>query len=288
MNKRIHFKNAALSAMLLTSLVAMPVATSAAAVTTSQAAQPSAPTKAAEKRIIRFGAADPLALAKQYAPETAAEWERVLKAYKEAGGFVLPGPIRVGKAAAVEGSDTFIKTGGDGDAVILHDVTQSGEHRVAVRFHQTPAQDGDQDVFTERAVKITKAIEAEKIGEIGDTVPIVKIEGDASTAEGAGVVKTAIPLDEAAIAKLKELHGAEIAIASPIGAKADAIRAEAIAIESADEGEGGIKIKIKALTEADKAFFEARAELAKAAASKDAAAIKVALAELLKQYKAQI
>ncbi|TYP74703.1 hypothetical protein [Paenibacillus methanolicus] len=284
MNKRIHLKNAALSALLLTSLVAVPAATSADAGNQSQAAQPSAPTKAAEKRVIRFGAADPLALAKRYAPETTAEWERVLNAYKEAGGFALPGNMRVGKAAAIEGSDTLLKSDEIGDAVIVHDLTQSGEHQVTVRFHKAPAQVGDQDVLTEPALQITKANEAEKIG---DAVHIVKIKEDGSIAGGAGMVKTAIPLDEAAIAKLKELKGAEFAISSPIGEHAEAIRAETIAIDSAAEGAGGVKIKIKAFTEADKAFFEARAELAEAAASEDAAAIKAALAELLDQYEAQ-
>lgn len=91
--------------------------------------------------------------------------------------------------------------------------------------------------------------------------------------------------------ELKSDDTASDTIASPIEASiaikaAAAVSPDGIPIEAALGHHE--EFKAVKLTESDIAFIEARMELAEAVESKDSAAIKNALAQLLEQYKAQI
>lgn len=224
---------------------------------------------------------DPLELAKRYAPETLKDWEQTLEKYK--------------KLAVAEGKALFITA-------------------EAAPFESDPEAQGKPAAIRAAAVAAVKALDIQgqdikELKEAAKTVEITKILGDSEILgnyeikSDAGLVHVAKPSDIAEQGfpkqwvktiirhELKSDDTASDTIASPIEASiaikaAAAVSPDGIPIEAAPGHHE--EFKAVKLTESDIAFIEARMELAEAVESKDSAAIKNALAQLLEQYKAQI
>ncbi|NUU61929.1 hypothetical protein [Paenibacillus agri] len=239
MNYSLKFKNVALSALLI-SAISVPVIANANSTAnikdtkndTSAAVQPLKATTAA------FTMANPLELAKKYAPETVSEWEAVLEKYKE----VLPMAILVDASSAQNNSEIpALPALKEGETVNISKGTLKNVDGVKI---QLPVK--SEDAKSNQTVAVSpKTAEGEKLTWTEVTIPAQAIAtGDAKVVgnvEGVPASK-AVKLDAA----------------FPVAA-----------IEN-------------------NAFFNAQINLNDAVATKDAAKIKDALAELLKQYKAEV
>jgi len=218
---------------------------------------------------------DPLELVKQHAPETLKDWEQTLEQYE--------------KLAVAEGKALFITA----EAAPSESDSEAQGKPAAIRVAAVSAvkvpdiQDQDTKDLKEAAktVKITEILEAHEIEKIAGLVHAAKPSDIAEQDGSKQWVKTIIRQE------LKTDDTVSDIIASPIEAgiaikAAAAVSPDGIPIETAPGHHE--EFKAVKLTESDIAFIEARMELVQAVESKDSDAIKNALAQLLKQYKAQI
>jgi hypothetical protein len=210
MNQQMLFKKLALSALLV-SAVAAPAVTNAA----NGAQEGTAKTTAASgaftpvSKLAAIDWADPLKLAKTYAPNTLEDWKKALDEYHKAGGFSITTATEL-VASPVEGVKLSLEN---------------------LSIESMPA------------VNIEAGSSAE--------IPGLPEFSEVSTIPGLPVAEGSIPTS---------IKGLATVSAAPV-------------LE---------------LSEADKVFFKAQEDLNSAAKSKDATAIKEALAKLLVQYKEKI
>ncbi|ASS66583.1 MULTISPECIES: hypothetical protein [unclassified Paenibacillus] len=193
--------------------------------------------------------ADPLELARQYAPETADAWKETLDKYDSAM-----------KKLAKSGASAV-----QADTVTL----KSGEAAALV-----PAGGGEFQ-STKDGVSFTIRTQPAVISPSGTAA--FKLEGPES-----GQTSFAIRGLEDSEPSGKEGKSAVIAV--------PALQAEKVIADSAGEA-SPVQVPWSSVTSsssAESGFFNARIELDKAAESKDAAAIKEALAKLLPLYEKQI
>lgn len=183
-----------------------------------------------------FRLADPLELAKQYAPDTVPAWEKTLKAYDELAldwtVTLAPAPVAL-----------------DATSVPLEGV----------------------------------ALEAKPVSAAtGDFVAVRKLNADEL---GALTMTSAVPVPAGTL----ELKDVQPGKAVPIGAvDASAIAVDIKTLAPADTVTLATGVSVTAAASDDDGFFAGRLALAKAAESKDADAIREALAKLLVAYESQI
>jgi hypothetical protein len=202
MNYSFKFRNVALSALLLTAISAPIVANADSATNTNAVTNGTATLKEAKSAIAAFTLANPVELAKKYAPETVNEWEKTLARYNKL-------------------------------------LSQNSTSQVMATL---VAVDVDSDEWK-------KVSENAKPGEIKEMQALKVEEGKLTLVEGVKAEKTT--------------------------GTTSAVIADAESLQFSG-------------TTAASAFFSAQSNLNKAVTAKDEAAIKTSLADLLKQYKAQI
>ncbi|QLG40115.1 hypothetical protein HW560_19705 [Paenibacillus sp. E222] len=202
MNYSFKFRNVALSALLLTAISAPIVANADSAANANAVTNGTATLKEAKSAIAAFTLANPVELAKKYAPETVSEWKKTLARYNK--------------------------------LLSQNSISQVMATLVAV--------DVDSDEWK-------KVSENAKPGEIKEMQALKVEEGKLTLVEGVKAEKTT--------------------------GTTSAVIADAQSLQFSG-------------TTAASAFFSAQANLNKAVTAKDEAAIKTSLADLLKQYKAQI
>ncbi|MFE4709985.1 hypothetical protein ACFRAM_03835 [Paenibacillus sp. NPDC056722] len=235
MNYSLKFKNAALSALLISAISVPVIANADSAANLKDTKNETSAVQPLKATTAAFTMANPLELAKKYAPETVSEWEAVLEKYKE----VLPMAILVDASSAQNISEIpALPTLKEGEAV---KGTLKNVEGVKIEL---PAK-SETTKSNQTAAVSPKNSEAEKLTWTEVTIP--------AQATALGEVKVSGDLEGVPAGKAVKLDAA-----FPV-----------VSIEN-------------------NAFFKAQNNLNEAVATKDAAKIKDALAELLKQYKAEI
>lgn len=218
---------------------------------------------------------DPLELAKRYAPETLKDWEQTLEKYR--------------KLAVAEGKALFITA----EAAPSESDPEAQEKPATIRVAAVAAVKA-LDIQVHDTKELKETAKTVEITEILEANEIEKIAGLANTAKPSDIADREVPKQGVKTIIRQELKTDDTAsgiIASPIEASIAIKAAAAVSPHGTPiEAVPGHHENFKAvkLTESDIAFIEARMELAEAVESKDSAAIKHALAQLLEQYKAQI
>jgi len=234
MNQSMIFKKVALSALLV-SAVAVPTVTNAASeskevslrVLSKTITTTSATNVLATVTTAASSWADPLDLAKTYAPTTLEDWKKTLEQYKKVAGNDLSGIYKATKMVSAE-----------------------------------PAVSGEAMPFF---------IDMKKI----DIKPGQAF--DITSLESAGVEHiAAIPT------VIGEANNMSVTLVM------DNVKVDQAAFEKTSFVESTMATSSEQMGEGDQAFFKAQIALNDAAKSKDAAAIKEALAKLLVQFKQQI
>ncbi|MFC3746010.1 hypothetical protein [Paenibacillus sp. GCM10012306] len=235
MNYSLKFKNVALSALLISAISVPVIANADSAATLKDTRNVTSNVQPLKATTAAFTMANPLELAKKYAPETVSEWEAVLEKYKE----VLPMAILVDASSSQTGSEIpALPALKEGEAV-----RGTLKNLDGVKI-ELPAK-SETTKSNQTAAASPKTSEAEKRTWTGVTIP--------AQATDLGEMKVIGNLEGVPAEKAVKLDAA-----FPV-----------VAIEN-------------------NAFFNAQINLNDAVATKDAAKIKNALAELLKQYKAEV
>jgi len=246
MNYSFKFRNVALSALLLTAISAPIVANADSAANANAVTNGAATLKDAKPAIAAFTLANPVELAKKYAPETVSEWEKTLARYNKL-------------------------------------LSQNSTSQVMATL---VAVDVDSDEWK-------KVSENAKPGEIKEMQALKVEEGKLTSVEG-------VKADKITNSENKNTLSFSITTSSsdPKGFVENRESGVAIALSplKLDEKTTGTTSAVIANAEsfqfsgttAASAFFSAQSNLNKAVTAKDEAAIKTSLADLLKQYKAQI
>ncbi|MWV46041.1 hypothetical protein GRF59_20690 [Paenibacillus sp. HJL G12] len=261
MNVQNILKRTALSALMF-SAVAAPAVTNADS--SHQSETPAAKTQAAIAISAKDGnnmqdititkISDPLALAKKYAPETVADWQKTLEQFK--------------KTFASETMQNVIVS----KAVSLKDASGVKMDKSELSVPMTVAQPvpSDKPIFS---VEKIKDISGEKTGQYEIAVPISEAKTIASVKISPS---TATLKDDISGEKTGQFELA-VPAASLTDSKDKAEMASLTVSFSTIEAKG-----------AESAFGKAWTALTEAEESNNADAIKKALAELLQQYKQQI
>ncbi|MFE6076312.1 hypothetical protein ACFVQB_17685 [Paenibacillus sp. NPDC057886] len=246
MNYSFKFRNVALSALLLTAISAPIVASADSDANANAVTNGTASLKEAKSAIATFTLANPVELAKKYAPETVSEWEQTLARYNKL-------------------------------------LSQNSTSEVMATLF---AVDVDSDQWK-------NVFENAKPGEIKEMQALKVVEGKLTSVEGVKAVK--VPNSEN-----KNTLSFSITTSSSdlkgFVEKAESGVTMALSPLTLDEKITGTTSAVIANAEsfqlsgttAASAFFSAQSNLNNAVTAKDESAIKTSLAELLKQYKAQI
>ncbi|OAB27056.1 hypothetical protein PMSD_24070 [Paenibacillus macquariensis subsp. defensor] len=265
MNHQMIFKKLALSAVLV-SAVAVPTVTNAAS--EPKAVSPEATSKTVTtvsgNKVLATGTtvasswANPLELVKTYAPTTLEDWKKTLEQYKKVAGNDLSGIYKATKMVSAEPAVS-------GEAMPFFIDMEKIDIDPDQAFEITslePAVSGEAMPFF---------IDMKKIDiKPGQAFDITSLES--SGVEHIAAIPTAIG----------EANNMSVTLVMDNG------KADQAAFEKTSFVKSTMATSSEQMSEGDQAFFKAQIALNDAAKSKDAAAIKEALAKLLVQYKQQI
>ncbi|MBM7567627.1 hypothetical protein [Paenibacillus sacheonensis] len=301
-NKRTAAKIAAAALML--SAIASPMAANAATVATAplSKAYTAALTAAGEggpalavsasaaKEAVRISLSDPLALAKQYAPDTVPAWEQTLAAYdklrKDTLTFTAISPAKgagdaIFKVDGVDAGKAVTVTAPEGGIV-------NGQFKVegkpvtgtaalsSIALKRVISDDGKFVTVTDDEGNVVF-----KAPNAGDGKPVF------TTSAAGSALGVSVSFSAAAKAEPAVQSGDLLKAVGPISLTKGADAAGTIAITKED-GDGKAAFTLRAAGPIDDPFFNGQIALSKAADAKDAEAIKAALSKLLDLYKAEI
>ncbi|PWW36136.1 MULTISPECIES: hypothetical protein [Paenibacillus] len=247
MNYSFKFRNIALSALLLTAISAPIVANADSAANTNAVTNGAATLKDAKPAIAAFTLANPVELAKKYAPETVSEWEKTLARYN--------------KLLSQNSTSQVMAT------LVAVDV-DSDEWKKKVSENAKPGE-----------IKEMQALKVEE----GKLTPVESVKAEKlPDSENLNTLSFSITTNSSDLKGFVENAESGVAIAlSPLNLDEKTTGTTSVVIANAEN------LQFSGTTAAS-AFFSAQSNLNKAVTAKDEAAIKTSLADLLKQYKAQI
>ncbi|NEU63905.1 hypothetical protein [Paenibacillus sp. ALJ109b] len=246
MNYSFKFRNVALSALLLTAISAPIVANADSAANTNAVTNGTASLKEAKSATAAFALANPVELAKKYAPETVSEWEKTLARYNKLLSQNSTSQVMATLVAVDVDSDEWKK---------VFENAKPGE------------------------IKEMQALEVEE----GKLTSVEGVKADkVPNSENLNTLSFSITKNSSDLKGLVENAESGVAIAiSPLNLDEKTTGTTNAFIANAE-------ILQFSGTTAASAFFSAQSNLDNAVTAKDEAAIKTSLADLLKQYKAQI
>ncbi|MDN8587382.1 hypothetical protein Q0V21_01255 [Paenibacillus sp. 11B] len=242
MNYSLKFRNVALSALLLTAISAPVVANADSDANANAATNGTATLKEAKFSIAAFTMANPVELAKKYAPDTVSEWEKTLANYDKL----------LSQTSMSAGLASLVAVDIDSD-----------------QWKGTSENAKPDEMKEMQTLKIegVKAVKAEQIPH-SESKNTLSFSITTSSADLKKLVENAKPGEAVAISTV-ELDEQTTGVTSAVIADAETFQ-------------------ISGVDPTASAFFKAQTNLNNAVSAKDSAAIKTSLAELLKQYKAQI
>ncbi|RAI98118.1 hypothetical protein DET54_104174 [Paenibacillus pabuli] len=246
MNYSFKFRNVALSALLLTAISAPIVANADSAANTNAVTNGAATLKDAKPAIAAFTLANPVELAKKYAPETVSEWEKTLARYNKLLSQNSTSQVMATLVAVDVDSDEWKK---------VSENAKPGE------------------------IKEMQALKVEE----GKLTPVESVKAEKlPDSENKNTLSFSITTSSSDLKGFVENAESGVAIAlSPLNLDEKTTGTTSAVIANAES------LQFSGTTAAS-AFFSAQSNLNKAVTAKDEAAIKTSLADLLKQYKAQI
>ncbi len=261
MNVQNILKKTALSAMMF-SAVAAPAMTNADSSQNSQTAASktqavmavSAEESSKLQEITMTKISDPLALAKKYAPETVADWQKTLEQYRKAFASGIKKDFVAGKAASQKEAS----------------VEKTGTYELSVPVAEAKSIYAEKITFS---VDKTKDIAEEKT----DKYEIAFRTGEANTGSPVSISSSTATLKD----YIAGDNIGEYNLAVPAGSLTDSE-------DTAKEGSFSVIVPTYNASKEPTPFAKAWAALSEAEESNQADAIKKALSELLKQYKHQI
>lgn len=246
MNYSFKFRNVALSALLLTAISAPIVANADSAANTNAVTNGAATLKDAKPAIAAFTLANPVELAKKYAPETVNEWEKTLARYNKLLSQNSTSQVMATLVAVDVDSDEWKK----------------------VSENAKPGEIKEMQTLKVEEGKLT-SVEGVKAEKLPDS-------------ENLNTLSFSITTNSSDLKGLVENAESGVAIAlSPLNLDEKTTGTTSVVIANSES------LQFSGTTAAS-AFFSAQSNLNKAVTAKDEAAIKTSLADLLKQYKAQI
>ncbi|SEK56389.1 hypothetical protein [Paenibacillus sp. OK003] len=246
MNYSFKFRNIALSALLLTAISAPIVANADSDANANAVTNGTATLKEAKSAFAAFTLANPVELAKKYAPETVSEWEKTLARYNKLLSQNSTSQVMTTLVAVDVDSDEWKK------------VSENAKPGEIKEMQALKVEEGK--LTSVEGVKAEKLPDSENLNTLSFSITTNSsdLKGFVENAEsGVAIALSPLNLDE----KTTGTTSAVIA------------NAESLQFSG---------------TTAASAFFSAQSNLNKAVTAKDEAAIKTSLADLLKQYKAQI
>ncbi|WP_405152735.1 hypothetical protein [Paenibacillus sp. FSL K6-0108] len=249
MNYSLKFRNVALSALLLTAISAPIVANADSPANANAVSNGTATLKEAKSAIAAFTLANPVELAKKYAPETVSEWEKTLARYNKLLSQNSTSQVMATLVAVDVDSDEWKK---------VSENAKPGE------IKEMQALKVEEGKLT--SIEGVKAVKAEQLPH----------------SESKNTLSFSITTNSSDLKGLAENAESGVAIAlSPLNLDEKTTGVTNVVIANAES------LQFSGTTAAS-AFFSAQSNLNKAVTAKDEAAIKTSLADLLKQYKAQI
>ncbi|SEN84648.1 MULTISPECIES: hypothetical protein [unclassified Paenibacillus] len=246
MNYSFKFRNVALSALLLTAISAPIVANADSAANANAVTNGTATLKEAKSAIAAFTLANPVELAKKYAPETVSEWKKTLARYN--------------KLLSQNSTSQVMAT------LVAVDVDSNEWKKVSENAKPGEIKEMQALKVEEGKLPSVESVKAEKIPN-SENLNTLSFSITTNSSDLKGFVENAEP-------------GVAIAL-SPLNLDEKTTGTTSAVIADAQS------LQFSGTTAAS-AFFSAQANLNKAVTAKDEAAIKTSLADLLKQYKAQI
>lgn len=250
MNYSFKFRNVALSALLLTAISAPIVANADSDANANAVTNGTATLKEAKFSIAAFTMANPVELAKKYAPDTVSEWEKTLARYNKLLSQNYTSQVMATLVAVDVDSDEWKK---------VSENAKPGE------IKEMQALKVEEGKLT--SVEGVKAVKAEQLPH-SESKNTLSFSITTSSADLKKLVDNAKPGEAAAISPV-ELDEQTTGVTSAVLADAETFQ-------------------VSSIDPTASAFFKAQTNLNNAVSAKDSAAIKTSLAELLKQYKAQI
>ncbi|OPG95782.1 hypothetical protein B2I21_20660 [Chryseobacterium mucoviscidosis] len=250
MNYSLKFRNVALSTLLLTAISAPIVANADSDANANAATNGTATLKEAKFSIAAFTMANPVELAKKYAPDTVSEWEKTLANYNKL----------LSKTSMSAGLASLVAVDIDSDQ---WKGTSENAKPDEMKEMQTLKIEGGKLT----SIEGVKAVKAEQIPH-SESKNTLSFSITTSSADLKKLVENAKPGEAVAFSTV-ELDEQTTGVTSAVIADAETFQ-------------------ISVVDPTASAFFKAQTNLNNAVSAKDSAAIKTSLAELLKQYKAQI